>query len=133
MEWSFDSDRPVYSQLTEQIVLRIINGVYLPGEKLPAVRELAAEAMVNPNTVQRAFSELEGSALIVTQRTAGRFITDDTTAIEAAKRRFIHRRATDFSAFMSGCGYTLEQTLGLLRECGVPHNEAGSDSGKNED
>lgn len=72
MAWSLNSDRPIYTQILEKIQTRIISGVYKPGEKLPSVRELAAEASVNPNTMQKAFAELERSGLILTQRNSGR-------------------------------------------------------------
>ena len=75
MTWKLDSDRPIYAQLLELIQMRIISGHYPAGSRLPSVRELAAEAGVNPNTMQKAFSELERNGLIWTQRTAGRFVT----------------------------------------------------------
>ena len=65
MDWTFTEDRPIWQQLTEQITLRILKGTYLPGDKLPAVRELAAQAGVNPNTMQRALAQLEADGLVV--------------------------------------------------------------------
>ena len=81
MAWNLDSDRPIYAQLLERIQLQIVSGTYGPGDKLPSVRELAAEASVNPNTMQKAFAELERSGLIVTKRTSGRFVTEDKDMI----------------------------------------------------
>ena len=69
MAWELDADRPIYAQLVERIQKEIVSGKYQPGEKLPSVRDLAAVAAVNPNTMQKAFAELERSGLIVTQRT----------------------------------------------------------------
>ena len=94
MAWNLDSDRPIYAQLLERIELQIVSGTYGPGDKLPSVRELAAEASVNPNTMQKAFAELERSGLIVTKRTSGRFVTEDkdhdyTDSDSAGKRRSI--------------------------------------------
>ena len=63
MDWKFTGDRPIWQQLTEQLTLRILKGQYPPGERLPAVRELAAQAGVNPNTMQRALAQLESIAL----------------------------------------------------------------------
>ena len=73
MPWNLSSERPIFSQLMERIQLDIITGRYQPGEKLPSVRDLAAEAAVNPNTKT---PELERSGLVYSQRTSGRFITE---------------------------------------------------------
>ena len=72
MSWEFQDHLPIYAQLMDTLKRRIVTGRYLPGEKLPSVRELAAEAGINPNTVQRAFSELEREGLIYTQRATGK-------------------------------------------------------------
>ncbi len=82
MPWNLNSDRPIFMQIIEIIQLDIISGRYAPGEKLPSVRDLASEAAVNPNTMQKALSELERSGLVYSQRTSGRFITEDTKMIE---------------------------------------------------
>ena len=76
MEWKFRSDLPIYSQLVEQIKLAIVSGVFAPGMRLSSVRDMAAEAGVNPNTLQRALQELERQGLVYSQRTTGRFVTD---------------------------------------------------------
>ena len=81
MAWELDSDRPIYAQLVERIQTEIVSGYYPPGGKLPSVRELASVAAVNPNTMQKAFAELERSGLIVTQRTNGRTVTEDVEKI----------------------------------------------------
>ena len=99
MAWALDSGRPIYAQIIERVQLDIITGHYKPGEKLPSVRDLASEAAVNPNTMQKALSELEQSGLLYTQRTSGRFITEDTELIQRMKttlatmqvREFIHK------------------------------------------
>ena len=86
MLWQFSGDAPIYSQLIEQIKVGIVSGVFPPGERLPSVRDLATEAGVNPNTMQRALTELERDGLVYSQRTAGRFVTEDNTMINQAKR-----------------------------------------------
>ena len=96
MTWELKNDRPIYAQLIEQIKLRIISGFYRPGERLPSVRDMAAEAAVNPNTMQRALSELERDGLLYTQRTSGRFITEDTGLIEAAKKALAQEQIDAF-------------------------------------
>ena len=75
MPWSFQADTPIYTQLVARLQEQIVSGAYPPGSKLPSVRDLAADAGVNPNTVQRAFAELERLGLIYTQRTSGKFVT----------------------------------------------------------
>ena len=86
MPWSFQADTPIYTQLVARLQEQIVSGAYPPGSKLPSVRDLAADAGVNPNTVQRAFAELERLGLIYTQRTSGKFVTEDASAIDAARR-----------------------------------------------
>ncbi|MDD3279430.1 MAG: GntR family transcriptional regulator [Lachnospiraceae bacterium] len=86
MPWNLDSKRPIYEQLIERVMQDIVTGNYKPGEKLPSVRELATLAAVNPNTMQRALAELETSGLINTQRTSGRFVTDDAGLIQQARQ-----------------------------------------------
>ena len=85
MEWKLNDDRPIWLQLTEQMTRRIITGVYPPGSKLPPVRELAAEAGVNPNTMQRALAQLEQDGLAKADRTAGRLVTQDTAVLDAVR------------------------------------------------
>ena len=85
MPWNLDDSRPIYLQLMERIQHDIISGVYQPGDKLPSVRDLALDAAVNPNTMQKALSELERGGLVYSHRTSGRFITDDSTLLKKIK------------------------------------------------
>ena len=82
MSWNFTNDRPIYMQIMEKIQLKIICGYYKPGEKLPSVRDIASEAAVNPNTMQKALTELEKTGLVFSKRTSGRFITEDSDMIK---------------------------------------------------
>ena len=116
MEWNFRSDAPIYAQLVEQLTAAIAAGVYAPGDRLPAVRELAMDAGVNPNTVQRALSELERNGLVYTQRTAGRFVTEDFARIERERQRLAETRARDFLAAMEKLGYDHAGTVDLLEQ-----------------
>ena len=86
MAWTLQSDRPIYAQLVERLKTEIVSGVYPPGRRLPSVRELAATASVNPNTMQKAFAELERTGLIITMRTSGRVVTEDTAMINETRR-----------------------------------------------
>ena len=115
MEWTFSADLPIYSQLAAQIKLAIVSGVYLPGERLAPVRELAMEAGVNPNTMQRALQELEREGMVYSQRTSGRFVTEDTKVIESAKKHLAEDRIKDFLEQMGRLGYPKEEILSLLK------------------
>lgn len=116
MDWTFRDDAPIYTQLYEQLTLAIVSGAYGPGERLPAVRELALDAGVNPNTVQRALSELERSGLVFSQRTAGRFVTEDAQRIEQERLKLAEERAKDFLSAMEKLGYNRIQTVMLLEK-----------------
>lgn len=114
MEWDFRSDRPIYSQLTQRLSEAIVSGFYAPGEKLPSVRELAVEAGVNPNTVQRALSELERDGLVYSQRTAGRFVTENENMIVNAKLRLADERVAEFLRSMKTLGCGRDEVLALI-------------------
>lgn len=116
MPWTLDSDRPIFIQILERIRMDIISGKYQPGEKLPSVRELAADAAVNPNTMQRAFAELERTGLVYSRRTSGRFITEDKEMIETLQAEIAKEKIRLFMESMSQLGYGREQTLALMRQ-----------------
>ena len=115
MQWHIRSDAPVYAQLVEHITLAIITGEFSPGARLPSVRELAADAGVNPNTMQRAFAELERDGLVQTQRTAGRTVTDDAARIERAKQRLAAASIEAFWEAMRRLGDDRDAALALLK------------------
>ena len=114
MAWNLDSDRPIYAQLLERIQLQIVSGTYGPGDKLPSVRELAAEASVKPNTMQKAFAELERSGLIVTKRTSGRFVTEDKDMITQIRTQLAKEEALSFIEKMKELGFEKNDILALL-------------------
>lgn len=114
MAWDFTKDRPIYSQLVEQIKVRIFSGAWDLGERLPTVRELAATAGVNPNTVQRAFAELEREEIIYTERTTGRFITGDAEALNKQKKAAAVQQIEKFFSTMTDLGYNKQAALELL-------------------
>lgn len=116
MPWNLDSDRPIFIQILERIRMDIVSGKYHPGEKLPSVRELAMEASVNPNTMQRAFAELERTGLVYSKRTSGRFITEDKEMIETWKADIAKEKMQLFLESMQQLGYDKEQTLALMRQ-----------------
>lgn len=116
MPWNLDSSRPIYLQIIERVQMDIITGRYQPGDKLPSVRDLAQEAAVNPNTMQKALSELERSGLIYSQRTSGRFITEDKELIHQMKKELAAAEVSAFVAHMKQLGITPEEIWQLLAE-----------------
>lgn len=116
MDWRFTDDRPIWLQLTEQLTRRIITGVYPPGSRLPPVRELAAQAGVNPNTMQRALADLEREGLMHSNRTSGRYVTEDRSMIAQIREQIADERISEFLAGMSQLGFTEQEILSLLEK-----------------
>ena len=116
MEWKFRSDLPIYSQLVDQIKLGIVSGSLLPGERLMSVRDMATEAGVNPNTMQRALQELERDGMVYSQRTSGRFVTENMQVIEREKKKLAEEQIRSFLEAMKKLGYRQEEIPALLKE-----------------
>ena len=116
MAWNLQSDRPIYAQLVDQIQRMIVTGIFPAGSRLPSVRELAAEAAVNPNTMQRALVKLEEPGLLYTQRTSGRYVTEETERIMEVKRALAEELIRQFVENMNRLGYTREQSVDLLKK-----------------
>lgn len=116
MGWTLDSDRPIFLQIVERIQMDIISGRYQAGDKLPTVRDLAGEAAVNPNTMQKAFAELERMGLVYSQRTSGRFITEDLSLIEDLKKDFARTKIEEFLASMRQIRFDDEEILSLIQQ-----------------
>lgn len=116
MAWNLDSDRPIYSQILERIQMQIISGFYQPGEKIPSVRELAADAGVNPNTMQKALSELERSGLVITQRTSGRIVTEDMLMIKETQKQLAVEQMKEFFKKMKELGFEKQDIMALLEQ-----------------
>ena len=129
MKWQFNADAPIWSQLIAQIKVGIVTGAFPPGERLPSVRDLAAEAGVNPNTMQRALTELERDGLVYSQRTAGRFVTEDQNMIASAKRSLAESHIQTVLRAMAHLGYDREEILTLLRQEKIEEGEEHGSSG----
>jgi DNA-binding transcriptional regulator YhcF (GntR family) len=114
MSWHFSDDRPIYMQLMEQIQLKIVSGTYKAGEKLPSVRDMASDASVNPNTMQKALTELERTGLVFSQRTSGRFITEDINMIKNVRNGLAQEQIEKFLYNMKKIGYTKQETIELI-------------------
>lgn len=115
MSWNFSDDKPIYLQLMDQIQLRIICGAYKAGEKLPSVRDIASEASVNPNTMQKALTELERTGLVFSKRTSGRFITEDINMIKNIRNDLAKDQIETFFDNMKKIGYTKDEILELVQ------------------
>lgn len=130
MSWEFQDHLPIYAQLMDTLKRRIITGRYLPGEKLPSVRELAAEAGINPNTVQRAFSELEREGLIDTQRATGKYVTENADEIKSARQALAKTQVAEFLSNMQSLGYSVGDVIVLLQSFNESEEESShADSG----
>lgn len=116
MQWELNSEKPVYLQLVEQITTGIISGYYKPGDKLPSVRDLAAQATVNPNTMQKAMTELERTGLVITQRTSGRLITSDEELIRRLKAESARKQTLEYLEKMKQLGFSPQDVIGLVTE-----------------
>lgn len=116
MDWKLDSGLPIWPQLTQQLKRRIVTGIYPPGSRLPSVRELAAEAGVNPNTMQRALVQLEQEGLARADRTAGRQVTQNGEVLKAVRLRETESVIRDYFEAMSALGWSRERAVELLLE-----------------
>ena len=119
MKWHIDAKQPIYLQLIRQIERAILSGEYAPGEKLPPVRELAADASVNPNTMQRALGQLEQVGLVYAKRTLGRFVTEDAELIASLKEKVAREMIADFLRRMREMGITSEEAAEMIRSYGA--------------
>lgn len=115
MGWNITDSGPIWMQLNEQLMQRISAGVYPKGSKLPTVRELASEAGVNPNTMQRALSQLEADGLVVTNRTAGRTVTEDGEVLASMCRQLAREQIRSYLDGMEQLGFTRQQAIDLVQ------------------
>jgi len=118
----FDNERPIYIQLVEKLMLEIISGKLKAGEKLLSVRELALVARVNPNTMQKALAELESEGLIYTERTNGKFVTENKTLINKIKKELAKEKVRKYLSDMKDIGISYDESLGYLKELGGNKN-----------
>lgn len=116
MSWNLDSSKPIYTQIIEKIQMDILSGKYQPGARLPSVRNLAADAGVNPNTMQKALAELERSNLVHSARTSGRFITEDTVMIDKMRENLAKAQIQEFFEKMKQMGFNQEKTILFMQQ-----------------
>ena len=118
MNYIFDNERPIYIQLVEQLRIEIVSGKLKQGERIPSVRELALITKVNPNTMQKALAELEEEKLIYTERTNGKFVTQDTKLIENIRNKLAKEKTIDYIKSMESLGLSYEEAVEYLQEIG---------------
>lgn len=116
MPWQFRDDAPIYTQLIVQIEELLVSGTLSPGQRLPSVRDLAAEAGVNPNTMQRALTELERRGLLYSQRTTGRFVTEDGDMIKSLQERLALTEIRAFLERMEKLGFDRAAVTALIEK-----------------
>lgn len=116
MSWKLDADRPIFIQLVEILKTDILSGKLRPGDKICTVRDLAQKAAVNPNTMQRAMTELERLGLVYTERTSGRFVTKDEELIRTLKNEQADIVIKEFIERMNRIGYRDEDLPDILKE-----------------
>lgn len=115
MPWNFDNSIPIYLQIIQEMKRRIIRKELTPGERLASVRDLAKEAGVNPNTMQKALSELEVEGLLETERTTGRFVTSDQKLIVSLREAYLKERLQPFLEELQSLGLSEEELMTLIR------------------
>jgi GntR family transcriptional regulator len=118
MEYVFDNERPIYIQLVEMIRIDIISGKFKSGQKLPSVRELALTMKVNPNTIQKALAQLEEENLIYTERTNGKYVTENDRLIETIKKQLAQEKVNNYLNSMEKIGINNELAAKYLQELG---------------
>lgn len=118
MGWNFQTDLPIYTQLVDAIKFSIVSGELLPGARMSTVRDLALEAGVNPNTMQRALQQLEREGLVYSQRSSGRFVTEDVSAIDRARSAQAAEYVRRYRDSMRSLGFTEEEMRALLSSSG---------------
>ena len=116
MNWKFTGDRPVYQQIMAAIRGAILTGELATGSKVPSVRDLAAQAQVNPNTMQRALTELEQEGLLISSGTLGRFVTSDDKIIGAIRQDAIDRTVKECAEKFRAVGVSMEEAGKLLSQ-----------------
>ena len=118
MKFYFDNNIPIYIQLVSQLKIYIISGKLVPGDRLPSVREFALQTKVNPNTMQKALVELEELGLIYTERTNGKFVTDNKKLIDKYKKQYADELSKKYFLSMESIGFSKSEVIDYLKGLG---------------
>lgn len=116
MEWNFKDGIPIYTQIVDEMTVRIASGQYAPGEKLQSVRDLALEAGVNPNTMQRALAELERRGLVFSERTSGRFVTKEAGTLKELHEELAKKYFEEFADKLRKIGMSDKEIADAVKE-----------------
>ena len=119
MSWQFNSTRAVFIQIADKLRLDIVNGVYQPDTQIPTVRQLAFEASVNPNTMQRALSLLEEEGLLISRGTLGRYVTSELEVIESARKKICFDTVEHFCIEAQALGISHSELIDYIKEVGI--------------
>ena len=120
MNWKFAGDRPVYQQIMENIRGAVLRGELPPGGRVPSVRELATQLAINPNTIQRAYRELESEGYIITLPGKGSFVTR-SPAVDESRMELLWSRLDRAASELAFAGASIEDICRRVRE-GAPHD-----------
>ncbi len=123
MQFEIRDPRPIWQQLAQQLRERIVTGVYPPGSHFPTVRELATQAGVNPNTMQRAMAQLELDGLLITNRTAGRTVTEQRDVLDSMRRQLARERTEEYLKDLEALGFDRRAAADLLAPEGEDNHE----------
>ena len=124
--WNFSGDKPVYIQIMDEIKIRIVSGEYSVGQRLPSVRDLAEEARVNPNTMQKAMTEIEREGYILSMRTTGKYITKDEFLVKSLKTEIADREINIFIKKMKKLSISKDEAIGLIEAHYIDETEIGN-------
>ena len=116
MNYTFNNEVPIYIQIVDIITKEIVSGILIPGQKIPSVREYAVIYKVNPNTISKALQVLEDNKLIYTERTNGKYVTNDTDVILRNKESIFNMKLTNFISDLKSMGYTEEDIINKIKE-----------------
>ena len=116
MDWNFKNGIPIYSQIVDEMTMRIASGIYEPGEKLPSVRDLAMDAGVNPNTMQRALAELERRGLVYSERTSGRFVTKEEAVLKSLHEELAKKYFQELAEKLRKIGMSGEEIASAVKK-----------------
>ena len=116
MDWNFKNGIPIYSQIVDEMTMRIASGIYEPGEKLPSVRDLAMDAGVNPNIMQRALAELERRGLVYSERTSGRFVTKEEAVLKSLHEELAKKYVQELAEKLRKIGMSGEEIQEAMKK-----------------
>lgn len=122
MDWNFKNGIPIYTQIVDELTMRIASGAYAPGEKLPSVRDLAMDAGVNPNTMQRALADIERKGLVYSERTSGRFVTQDEDVLKELHKELADKYLGEFMEKLQKIGMDEKEIYEFIKEAGNGKN-----------